>query len=91
MKLEPIVNPHARMKNNQKSSKEEEKELLMAQTKQKVEERLTKRAEEKKNRKTAGATGKDGQGFADQSEGFALDEQVDKSTLSIRLLSEGYM
>ena len=28
MKLEPIVNPHARMKNNQKSSKEEEKELL---------------------------------------------------------------
>lgn len=63
----------------------------MAQTKQKVEERITKRAEEKKNRKTLQQTGKDGQGFADQSEGFALDEQVDKSTLSIKLLSEGYM
>jgi len=35
----------------------------MAATKQKVEERITKRAEEKKNRKTAQGTGKDGQGF----------------------------
>ena len=37
----------------------------MAATKQKVEERLHKRAEEKKSRKTAHITGKDGQGFVE--------------------------
>jgi hypothetical protein len=63
----------------------------MAATKQKVEERITKRAEEKKNRKTAHITGKDGQGFADQNEGFNLEEQIDNKTLSERLLSQGYM
>ncbi len=62
----------------------------MAATKQKVEERISKRAEEKKNRKTLQQTGKDGHGF-EQSEGFALDEQIDNKTLSERLLSEGYM
>jgi hypothetical protein len=29
MKLAPIVNPHARMKQNQKSTKEEEREIVM--------------------------------------------------------------
>jgi hypothetical protein len=33
MKLEPIINPHARMKQNLKGTKEEEREVLMQQTK----------------------------------------------------------
>ena len=52
MKLAPIINPHARMKQNQKSTKEEEREVLMQQTKQKVTDRLSKRADEKKMKKT---------------------------------------
>ena len=46
----------------------------MSQTKNKVQERLTKRAEEKKKMKTALATGKQDGFEMDGGAGFALDE-----------------
>lgn len=75
MKLEPIINPHARMKQNQKSTKEEEREVLMQATKQKVQDRLSKRAEEKKKAKTQFLqSNKQGEGFEMEQGGFSLGD-----------------
>jgi len=76
MKLAPIINPHARVKQNKQSSKEEERDALMAQTKNKVQERIFKRAEEKKKNKTAMMGGaKQETGFEmGGNEGFDLGE-----------------
>lgn len=76
MKLAPIINPHARVKQNKASSKEEERDALMQSTKAKVQERIFKRAEEKKKNKTALMAGsKANEGFdMGGNEGFALGD-----------------
>lgn len=93
MKLAPIINPHARVKQNKASSKEEERDALMQQTKAKVQERIFKRAEEKKKNKTAIMGGSKAETGFDMggNEGFSLGDQVNAETISMHLLSEGYM
>lgn len=64
--------------------------MLMQQTKQKVQDRQSKRAAEKKN-KTTMLQSKAGEGFEMGEGGFSLGDQINKETLSMALLSEGFM
>jgi hypothetical protein len=86
MKHQPIVNPHARIGQIAKKTKTEEKDDLIATTKAQV---LEKYGASRKTKKAA-HTGAMNAAMEDDR-GFHLDEKVDKMTVGIRLLSEGFM
>ena len=85
---QPIVNPHARIGQIVKKTKTEEKEELIAATKTQVLEKYG--ATRQKQKKTT-HTGALNMNNTDDDKGFQLDEKVDKMTVGIRLLSEGFM
>lgn len=90
MKLEPIFNPHARIKQQTKKSKEEERdEMIMATKKQVMEQYMTKKSQPKGKTTQANQSGT-GNNFQKESV-FELSDKVDAQTLSIKLLKEGYM
>lgn len=91
MKLEPIFNPHARINQLTKKSKAEEKDELIEATKQAVIARVNeKKGQPIKGKTTTQQTSGSNNNFQEQK-GFKIDEKIDKQTLSIRLLKEGYM
>ena len=89
MKLEPIFNPHARIKQQTKKSKAEEKLELIEQTKAATIDKYKNKTKEKKGRKADMQVSKTGDM---QKEGnFNLKEKDDGQTLGIKLLNKGWM
>ena len=89
MKLEPIFNPHARIGQIAKKTKTEEKDELIASTKQNVLEKYARKTATKKAGATNNLTGS-GNNFTDKGN-FQLEEKVSPETLGIKLLTAGYM
>ena len=86
MKHQPIVNPHARIGQIAKKTKTEEKDELIAATKTQVLEKYGASRQKTKKAVHTGAIN-----AMEDDRGFQLDEKVDKMTVGIRLLSEGFM
>lgn len=78
MKLEPIFNPHARIKQQTKKSKAEEKDELIQQTKTQVIEKysMKKSGYNPKGRRTEAQTSGTANNFQ-KEDGFHLEEKVD--------------
>ena len=89
MKLQPIFNPHTRIGQISKKTKNEEKDELIATTKTAVLEKYAKKQAGKKAGGTTQMTGS-GQNFQDKGN-FQLEEKVTPSSVGIKLLAEGYM
>ena len=92
MKIEAIVNPHARIGQIQKKTKAEEKDELIATTKQNVIEKYARKTASKKAGATlGGATNATGQtNFKDKGD-FTLATKISPEQLGIRLLTEGFI
>ena len=86
MKHRPIENPHSRINQIIKKTKNEEKDDLIATTKTQVLEKYGANRQKKKTVQTGGIVIEGG-----GDRGFQLEEKKDKMTVGIRLLSEGYM
>lgn len=88
MKHAPIFNPHARIGQIVKKTKAEEKDELIATTKYQVIEKYGQSKKTTKQRTynamgVAAAEEKDG--------GYQLEEKVDKKSVGVRLLGDGFM
>lgn len=98
MKIEPIVNPHARIGQITKKTKAEEKDELIATTKMNVIEKYARKSLTKKAHQQQAQTGATGPGqttgqsnnFKDKSE-FALADKISPEKLGIQLLLGGYI
>lgn len=89
MKLEPIINPHSRIGQIAKKTKAEEKDELIATTKNTVIDKYAKKNASKKQGQSA-TVGSTGQVFQEKSS-FQLAEKVTKESKGVKLLAEGYM
>lgn len=89
MKHAPIVNPHARIGQIVKKTKAEERDDLIDMTKTQVKNKYGGSRKITKKTYQMGATGQEGMGDDDKG-GVQLDEKVDKQSVSIKLLEEGY-
>lgn len=87
MKLEPIYNPHAQINTVVKKTKAEEKDELIQRTKHNVLEKYGRKTVTKR----AGAAGTGANQMADEGKAFVLDEKIDRETVGIKLLTQGYM
>ena len=89
MKHQPIVNPHARIGQIVKKTKAEEKDDLINTTKVQVLEKYgqSKKTTKAKTYNTMGVVA----GGEDKDGGYQLEEKVDKRSVGVRLLSEGFM
>lgn len=87
MKLEPIVNPHAKSGQGvQKKTKQEEKDDLIEKTKKSTIDKYGKKSTGKKYmQNTANMSGASGQNFGEK-EDFKLEEKVTAESEGIRLL-----
>lgn len=91
MKIEPIVNPHARIGQIAKKTKAEEKDELIATTKQNVIEKYARKTATKKATVTAGAaTGQGTNNFKEKGD-FTLADKISPEKLGIKLLTQGYI
>lgn len=89
MKHQPIVNPHARIGQIVKKTKAEEKDELIEMTKSQVKVKYG--GSRKMTKKTI--MGGPGQGAEVDEEqgGVQLEEKVDKQSVAIKLLDQGYI
>jgi hypothetical protein len=89
MKLEPIINPHARIWQVTKKSKAEEKDELIEATKKTAIEKYGKKSGgNRKFMATANMTGS-GNNFTQKTDQFTLKDQVTPESQSHKLLQEG--
>jgi len=92
MKIEPIVNPHARIGQIQKKTKAEEKDELIATTKSNVIEKYARKTATKKAANTVGgATNATGNTNFKEKGDFTLADKISPEKLGIRLLTEGFI
>jgi hypothetical protein len=92
LKIEPIVNPHARIGQILKKTKAEEKDELIATTKSNVIEKYARKTATKKAANTlGGATNATGATNFKEKGDFTLADKISPEKLGIRLLTEGFI
>ena len=88
MKLSPIKNPHAKISKDEKISLEQERKLILMQTKQDVIQKYSKQH----NKPVAHDTkGNSSSSPGKKDEKFKLGEKVTKDSQGIKLLQQGYL
>ena len=88
MKHQPIVNPHARIGQIVKKTKAEEKDELIATTKLQV---IEKYGQSKKTTKARTYNSAGVEEVEEEKGGFQLEEKVDKKSVGVKLLENGFM
>ena len=78
MKLEPIVNPHARINQLTKKSKAEEKDELIEATKQAVLDKYQTKKQAPKGKTVTQQTGGSSTNQFQEQKGFNIKEKIDK-------------
>ena len=90
MKLAPIYNPHSKIGQVMKKTKQEEKDEFLDQTKAHSIDKYGKKTGNRVNQHKQNMTGSGTNNFA-QKDDFKLEEKVTAKSESIKLMQRGYV